>query len=440
VNRNKEKADKQKKRSGTLQLMLGFFGFVVFMFVCLFYGADMRYKESLVPAAAVSVNGTRLGYMHDFAAVENAVDDLKDDYSLIYGESKPFDIVYDCEIELTDGKIDYLSDKECREAIAEITGVAYKCPKAYSFFIDGKYAGTCDSRRLFDEAYSAAQRFEFNRLRESDPTVSQICVKSKITSKQVIRAGQETDDFVTLCERIIDTPANESIKSGSGAMFRYNVKKLETTNTMIPVGTSYIYSSDWYQGYSFKSADGSLGIRSQTYEVEYDGGREISRSFISSKILSEMKPDVYTVGTKIPPRAVATGSYKFPVRSKFHFSSLYGEQRAQFDGDSFHYGVDIVVDEGTPIFASDGGRVSYVNTTPSYGTMIIIDHANYIQTCYAHLSETCVNVGDWVYQWQHIAYSGNTGVSTAPHLHFEMRFLYTPIDPLDYLEKSYVYY
>jgi hypothetical protein len=49
VNRNKEKADKQKKQSGTLPLLLGSFGFVVFMFVCLFYGADMRYKESLVP-------------------------------------------------------------------------------------------------------------------------------------------------------------------------------------------------------------------------------------------------------------------------------------------------------------------------------------------------------------------------------------------------------
>ncbi|NLB16961.1 MAG: peptidoglycan DD-metalloendopeptidase family protein [Clostridiales bacterium] len=439
MNRSKEKADK-RKRTGTIPLLLGSLGFAAFIFVCLFFAADMRYKESLVPAAAVSVNGSKLGYMQDFASVENAVNELEDDYSLIYGESKPFDIVYGCEIELTDGKIDYLTDKECREAIAEITGVAYRCPRAYSFYIDGIYAGTCCSRRLFDEAYLAAQRFEFNRLRESDPTVSQICVKSKVTSKQVILARQETDDFDALYRRLLDTPANESTKSGTKAIFRYNVIKLETTNTMIPIGTSYEYSSDWYQGYSFKSADGSLGIRSQTYEVEYDGGREIGRSFVSSKILAEMKPDVYTVGSKITPRAVATGTYKFPVRSEFHYSSLYGEQRVQFDGDSFHYGIDIVVDEGTPVFASDGGRVSYVNTTPSYGTMIIIDHANYMQTCYAHLSEACVNVGDWVYQWQHIAYSGNTGVSTAPHLHFEMRFLYTPIDPFDYLEKTYGYY
>ena len=179
MNRSKEKADK-RKRSGTIPLLLGSLGFAAFIFVCLFFAADMRYKESLVPAAAVSVNGSKLGYMQDFASVENAVSDLEDDYSLIYGESKPFDIVYGCEIELTDGKIDYLTDKECREAIAGITGVAYRCPRAYSFYIDGIYAGTCCSRRLFDEAYSAAQRFEFNRLRESDSTVSQICVKSKV--------------------------------------------------------------------------------------------------------------------------------------------------------------------------------------------------------------------------------------------------------------------
>ncbi len=435
MNRSGRDFEKPQKQSDKLSLILGSLGFFLFLFVCLFYGADMRYKESLVPAAAVSVNGSRLGYLHDFTAVENAINELEDNYSLIYGKVRPFDIVYDCSIELTDGDIDYLTEKECREALADITGIAYRCKKAYSFYIDGQYVGTCESRRLFDDAYSASQQFELNRLRELDPTVSQICVKSKVSSKQIISAGSEIDDFEALCDRIVNTPPNESVASGSRAMFRYNVKKLETTNTMIPIGTSYIYSSDWYQGYSFKSADGSLGIRSQTYEVEYDGRKEISRNFVSSKILAEMKPDVYTVGTQTPPRAVPTGRYKCPLRCAYHYSSYYGEQRAQYDGDSFHYGVDMVVDEGTPVFASDGGRVSYINTTPSYGTMMIIDHANYIQTVYAHLSETCVNVGDWVYQGQHIAYSGNTGVSTAPHLHFEMRFLYTPIDPLDYMER-----
>ena len=114
-------------------------------------------------------------------------------------------------------------------------------------------------------------------------------------------------------------------------------------------------------------------------------------------------------------------------------TSPFGECRPEFDGTAYHFGIDIQTDTGTNVYASNGGTVSYAKKTKSCGLMIIIDHDGGIQTCYAHLSESFVKVGDKVYQGQNIAQSGNTGSSTAPHLHFEVRLDTVPKDPYNYL-------
>lgn len=95
-----------------------------------------------------------------------------------------------------------------------------------------------------------------------------------------------------------------------------------------------------------------------------------------------------------------------------------------------HTGTDISMPVGTPVEAAMDGTVSSTNAGTEYGTSIVLDHGNGYQTVYGHLSERLVNLGDKVSKGQKIAKSGDTGNSTGPHLHYEVRFgQNNPVDP-----------
>ena len=95
----------------------------------------------------------------------------------------------------------------------------------------------------------------------------------------------------------------------------------------------------------------------------------------------------------------------------------------------FHNGVDIGADSGTPIVAALSGVVEKAEYNDSYGNYIIVNHGNEVKTVYAHCSELKVTVGREVEKGEEIALVGSTGVSTGPHLHFEVRRGEYRVDP-----------
>lgn len=125
-----------------------------------------------------------------------------------------------------------------------------------------------------------------------------------------------------------------------------------------------------------------------------------------------------------------------PIKSVW-YSSNFGWRIDPFTGrNAMHEGVDYMVPEGTPIYASAGGVVVYADTHPEYGNMIEIDHGNQIITRYAHASKLIVKVGQLVRRGQEIAISGSTGRSTGPHLHFEVRYKGVAQNPVRFLENA----
>jgi murein DD-endopeptidase MepM/ murein hydrolase activator NlpD len=98
-----------------------------------------------------------------------------------------------------------------------------------------------------------------------------------------------------------------------------------------------------------------------------------------------------------------------------------------------HEGIDIAVAEGTPIFAAASGTVILAAYSGGYGNYTCIDHGGGLSTCYGHQAGYAVSSGSSVSQGQVIGYSGNTGSSTGPHLHFEVRINGAAVDPLGYL-------
>jgi len=98
-----------------------------------------------------------------------------------------------------------------------------------------------------------------------------------------------------------------------------------------------------------------------------------------------------------------------------------------------HDGIDLDVPEGTVVHAAAGGEVTYYGEQPGYGNVLILQHADGYITMYGHLASAIVAPGRYVEMGQEIALSGNTGISSGPHLHFEVRNGEFPIDPMRYL-------
>jgi murein DD-endopeptidase MepM/ murein hydrolase activator NlpD len=114
------------------------------------------------------------------------------------------------------------------------------------------------------------------------------------------------------------------------------------------------------------------------------------------------------------------GEFIWPVRGRV--SSEFGYRvHPVLRTRRMHTGIDIAAPTGTPILAANSGTVIVQGWNNSYGNMIIIDHGGGIATLYAHNSVNSVNVGDIVVQGQEIGRVGSTGMSTGPHLHFEVR-------------------
>lgn len=122
-----------------------------------------------------------------------------------------------------------------------------------------------------------------------------------------------------------------------------------------------------------------------------------------------------------------------PVKGGY-YSSNYGPRIDPITGHpGFHTGVDIIAAPGTPVMAAAGGVVSANTYNSEYGNMVDIDHDNGLTTRYAHLSKSLVKVGDVVMKGQVIALVGNTGRTTGPHLHFEVRENGVPLNPNRFL-------
>ena len=128
--------------------------------------------------------------------------------------------------------------------------------------------------------------------------------------------------------------------------------------------------------------------------------------------------------------ANASGSFLWPVASYVYVSSRFGLRVHPITGEKkSHTGIDIASNQGTAVYASDGGSVTLAGWNGGYGNCIMIDHGNGYVTLYGHLSSISVSVGQTVSQGDTIGAVGSTGNSTGPHLHFEVLKNGTRIDP-----------
>ncbi len=129
--------------------------------------------------------------------------------------------------------------------------------------------------------------------------------------------------------------------------------------------------------------------------------------------------------------------YSMPVKAAHRFTSGFGGRRdPKTGGYRQHNGIDLAGPIGTPVLASGEGVVVHAGRQSGFGNLIKISHGFGLESSYAHLSKIHVSVGDKVSLGDHIGDMGNTGRTTGPHLHYEIRSGGIPVNPMTYIRAA----
>lgn len=145
-------------------------------------------------------------------------------------------------------------------------------------------------------------------------------------------------------------------------------------------------------------------------------------------------PRSLQIGTRLRIRQDGTPGFGKPLRVPLVVTSRYGYRPHPVTGRyQFHEGIDFRAATGTRVYASKAGRVTFAGRNGGYGKVVGIEHEDDFTTLYGHLSQIRVKKGQTVSKGQVIGLSGNTGVSTGPHLHFEIKYKGRSEKPTKYL-------
>ena len=256
----------------------------------------------------------------------------------------------------------------------------------------------------------------------SGDTLSEIAIKTNIPMDKLIEMNDSLEDENSMIrpgdELVITVPRPKLAVVHQEQMYYEEDYEAEVI---------YIDNDDWYSTETKTLQEPSAGHRKVVAVVTFENDKKVSEEIIKEEVTYEAVPKIVERGTKIPP------TYIKPI-SGGRLSSGFGKRTAPKRGAStYHKGVDWATPTGTPVYASCGGTVTKAGWGSGYGYVVYITHPDGRQTRYAHLSKVLVSAGQTVSQGQKIALSGNTGVSTGPHLHFEILINGSQVNPLNYL-------
>ena len=256
----------------------------------------------------------------------------------------------------------------------------------------------------------------------SGDTLSEIAIKTNIPMDKLIEMNDSLEDENSMIrvgdELIITVPEPKLAVVRQEEMYYEEDYEEEVI---------YIDNDEWYTTETKTLQEPSAGRRKVIALVTFENDKEVSTEIIKEEITYQAVAKIVERGTKIPP------TYIKPI-SGGRLTSNFGRRSRPTKGAStYHKGVDWATPTGTAVYASCGGTVAKAGWGSGYGYVVYINHPDGRQTRYGHLSKVLVSAGQTVSQGQKIALSGNTGVSTGPHLHFEILINGTQVNPLKYL-------
>ncbi len=359
----------------------------------------------------------------------------------------------------------YTTDEEIRQNMAKHTTAVFK---GCSIYVDGTKMVTLKSKK---EADQVLEMIKTQYYLEGMDCTSKILNKIETKGEDTAYSGTVSiEQAVTILNDVKDSTRGYSVVSGDTlwGIARYHETTVQRllelnpgANEVIRVGdvlqvpspkpvvdvetiikdavieesipNAMVEQEDpsLYIGQTVIKSYGEPGWRKVSADiVKINGIEDLSRRVLKEEtIITQPVPGYIHVGTTPKPKGKGSGSFAWPLSGGYRITSRYGPRWG-----SVHTGLDMAISTGTPVKASDEGKVVSAGwNTGGYGNLIIVDHGNGYQTYYAHLSKIYVKYGDVVAKGETIGAVGNTGFSTGPHLHLEIRVNGSPKNPENYL-------
>lgn len=413
----------------------------------------------------VSYDGEVIAVMSSQSAAEEVRRDLEQVTARTLGESFTID---DSLIQYSSGLLrrqDLVDPETYAEDLSEEVGLV---TSAYCLYVDGEFIGATPYAGALDELLK-----QLKAAGTDEDTISCDFTES-VEIKEEYVPSDEIMNLGYLAETLYSTKTaevNYEVKKGdtwseiaeaNGLTSKelealnpgYDINRLSigeilTLSASVPYLTrtvvqkeryvaevnydvEYTDDASMYKGDTKVTSKGVFGAADVVANVTYVNGEETERTVLSSVTLREPVTEHQLRGTKERPTWHPTGTFRWPTTGRI--TSRFGGRRSPGGiGSTNHKGIDIAAPRGTPVYAADGGTVTYAGWMGGYGYLVRINHGNGYETYYGHNSSLTVSVGAHVYKGQQIARVGSTGNSTGNHCHFEVRYNGVARNPLNYL-------
>lgn len=408
-------------------------------------------------------NGRTLGIVHEQREVLEILDMVSEELSLEYGSN----ISIDPETDITFKPVISFG-KEIDDAdnvLKRFTYMGDIQAQAYGIVVDGERVVTVESEKIANDVLDAIKelytkknkKYEYIGFVEDikiEPYSTTLAnVSSKAAAiKKIKKGGQEEvtykvkagDTLYGICEKL-DVSLSELKKMNpkitdnmtihigdkfvtQQAIPLITVETVEVSVFAEPVDYKTVTkkSGSYFKGETVVVQSGKKGKARVTAKLTKRNGKTVKRKDLEVETIKEPVNKVIVKGTKPVPAKKGTGTFMRPVNAGVYAG--YGMRWGRM-----HYGLDFSAPTGTPIYAADGGTVTFAGWSGAYGYVITIDHGANKKTLYAHCSRLFVSAGNKVYKGQHIAAVGSTGRSTGPHCHFEIFINGSNVNPAYYI-------
>ena len=409
-------------------------------------------------------NGRTLGIVREQRDVLEILELVSEELSLEYGSN----IVIDPETDITFKPV-ISNGKDIDDADTVLRRFTYMGDiqaQAYGIVVDGERVATVESEKIANEVLESIKeiytkgkedKFEYVGFAEDvkieayNTTLANVSSKSAALKKIKSGGQQEVtytvkagDTLYGICDKL-DVSLKELKKMNpkiTETMTLHIGDKFVTQQeipliTVETIGVSVFAeatdyktvtkkSNNYYEGETVVIQAGKKGKVRVTARLTKQNGKTVAREDLSVETIKEPVNKVVVKGTKPVPPKKGTGTFRKPVNTGVYAG--YGMRWGRM-----HYGLDYAAPTGTPIYAADGGTVTFAGWSGAYGYTITIDHGANKKTLYAHCSRLFVSAGTKVYKGQHIAAVGSTGRSTGPHCHFEIFINGANVNPSYYV-------
>ncbi|MCL2018477.1 MAG: M23 family metallopeptidase [Oscillospiraceae bacterium] len=449
------------------------FNYVVPVISIIFLINVISYASEIEYAVRLEVNGSFVGYIENERTFTEA-EKIYEQRLNFLGSVNMIEITPYYTIE----KLGYsrtLTTAEVTNILIEKSGVSVEW--AYGVIINNNFMGAVSDNTSIVETLDELLSVHKTGIRDEEVAFvwdidveqggqypSESIIDPQIIIRSITRKGEEAqfytvvegDAHLLIADKLdIDMTELERLNPGfseqmlmPGDRIRYSaevpylpvsVTRTEIYDHPIPYTTEYRDDESLFINSVRTAVEGQYGYDRITARVTLVNDIETNRETIARELVSLPVTQVVLRGTRPLPsgqvsnQAASYGKFIWPVPMA-HKVSEWG----WWDGGyGRHSGVDIGAPYGTPIFAGESGMVVHSGNLGGYGNTVIIEHDNGLRTLYAHASALNVRVGQSVIQGETIAFVGATGRADGNHVHFEVRYGGTILNPKDYLEFWY---